>query len=1141
MMGKRLAALVILIFLGFGLLAQQSAIRCKTIPVSSQAFSLDSLVVLPSSIYLEISGEKRFDFIWNQTNETLQLKSQNLASDSVRVCYQVIPLATRQSVFINSPDLYDSAALFSSPPTSLAFGKEELFATDNIQKTGSISRGFSVGNTQNVFVNSSLNLQMEGQLNDKLNLRAVITDQNIPYQPEGNTQQVQDFDNVFIELYNENFSLTAGDIILQTQAPHFLKYYKNIQGLQAQYRSDSLWGGSGKTHATASVAKGKFASVQLEVQEGLAGPYRLRGAENERFIIVIANSERVFIDGRPLQRGFDFDYTIDYNTAEITFSNQLIITKYSRIRVDFEYAVQNYSRAIIAAGHNQTYDNWQFYTQFYQERDNRNNPLLYPLSDAEKQALADSEENQLLVAAADSIGFSSSEILYKTLDTVDASGRVVRIFQQSTGPDVAYFSVQFTEVGQGNGDYRQAMSTANGRVYEWVSPINGLSQGAYVPGRIIAAPNKKNVWVMGAKGQVGAHQQVAIELALSQQSDNLYNPDREQQGKALKLGWGFSSDTVQSRFWSVHLRSEIIEGTFKPIDRFRSIDFDRDWNLGLNESPVDEVYVQMELQARPWKGNDLVYSLSRRERGQQLQGWQHRGRLQQRVMKWLTFVEYTGLWAEQEDISSQWNRVEWRTEWLGKSVIPGYAYLIDRNQNLDKISNSYTPVANAFYFDEQIAYLKQGQSAPLQFLLEHRYRSDKLPQSGELLPSDASHTSTAQVGYQHIKRSVQLSAIYRNLKSAIDTAFQAPEESLLGRLDYNEGFWNDLVRWESTYAIGNGRELKREYIYWQVATGEGTHTWQDDNGDGQPTLDEFYEAITFDQRQYVKIFVPTDEYFTAYTLLFNQRLTFQPSRQWRTHSDIRYWLSFVSNVSVFTVDRKMSSERLSDRFNPFAQLEQEQLLSDRYLFRSSSFINQSSTRYALEFTYQQSRLQQLLADGYEWRQQTEYRTVPRVNIGSSINHRIEWTVQRIVSESDYLKGRNFQLEVNKIAPEVSWQPNATFRITGRYINQHKINRGEDGEKARFDEWQVESRWAKANGFTLQSSAKYSQIAYSGELNTAVGFQMLEALRPGDNFSWNLQWTQRLVAGLQLSVMYEGRKSPESPLIQVGRMQLTALF
>ena len=57
--------------------------------------------------------------------------------------------------------------------------KEQILSTPGISKTGNLARGISFGNTQNVFVNSALNLQLEGQLAEKIHLTAAISDQNM--------------------------------------------------------------------------------------------------------------------------------------------------------------------------------------------------------------------------------------------------------------------------------------------------------------------------------------------------------------------------------------------------------------------------------------------------------------------------------------------------------------------------------------------------------------------------------------------------------------------------------------------------------------------------------------------------------------------------------------------------------------------------------------------------------------------------------------------------------------------------------------------------------------------------------------------------------------------------------------------------
>ena len=57
----------------------------------------------------------------------------------------------------------------------------------------------------------------------------------------------------------------------------------------------------------------------------------------------------------------------------------------------------------------------------------------------------------------------------------------------------------------------------------------------------------------------------------------------------------------------------------------------------------------------------------------------------------------------------------------------------------------------------------------------------------------------------------------------------------------------------------------------------------------------------------------------------------------------------------------------------------------------------------------------------------------------------------------------------------------------------------------------------------------------------MGYELLNALKPGDNLTWSFNVQQKLMNGLQLNAIYEGRKSGDISVIHTGRMQVTALF
>ena len=102
---------------------------------------------------------------------------------------------------------------------------------DGLNTSGSISRGLTIGSNQDAVVNSALDLQIAGKLSDKVTLRASITDSNIPIQENGYTQELNEFDCVFIELFTDNWSIKAGDVNLFTNNTYFGNFMKKVSGI----------------------------------------------------------------------------------------------------------------------------------------------------------------------------------------------------------------------------------------------------------------------------------------------------------------------------------------------------------------------------------------------------------------------------------------------------------------------------------------------------------------------------------------------------------------------------------------------------------------------------------------------------------------------------------------------------------------------------------------------------------------------------------------------------------------------------------------------------------------------------------------------------------------------------------------------
>jgi hypothetical protein len=144
--------------------------------------------------------------------------------------------------------------------------------------------------------------------------------------------------------------------------------------------------------------------------------------------------------------------------------------------------------------------------------------------------------------------------------------------------------------------------------------------------------------------------------------------------------------------------------------------------------------------------------------------------------------------------------------------------------------------------------------------------------------------------------------------------------------------------------------------------------------------------------------------------------------------------------------------------------------------------------------------------------------------------------------ADYTSGRNYALNYKLIKPSLIYQPNTVFRITldGRYVV--KNNAAEfGGETADVKELGTTLKYNQTEKGSFQSEIKMVTIQYNGIQNSALGFEMLEALKPGINYTWNIGYQRSISKNLQISIQYNGRKSEGNKTIHSGGMEVRALF
>lgn len=1115
----------------------QSNLNCIKVSGEATSIKLDSLPVDSSSI--RINPPAGYKILNNQ----IVLENADMDQEYT-ICYRTLSPLLKNALKNRDISIYEEGQKVSDiNPFITETEKPTVFNTPILYKSGTLSRGITIGNRQSLFVNSSLNLQLDGKLADDLFINAAITDQNVPYQPEGNTQQIRDFDNVYIRLYNDNINVRAGDLVLENpDRNNFLKYYKNLQGLQVGYKNNlGKW--ISETTVSGAFSKGKFASTQVEPIEGVSGPYKLRGAQNERFIIVIANSEKVFIDGERVERGFDRDYTIDYNLGEITFNPNIVITRFTRIRVDFEYAEQNYSRSNLFASQTLSTDKVTLYGEFYREKDNPDNSFGFDLGtdDLNNLNLIGDNLDAAFISGVDTTTYDPDRIQYTIRDTV-INGQSFNFYERVTENTQPLFSIVFSEVPAGLGSYIRISSTSNGSEYQWVGPGNGN----FEPVAPISTPNLRQMSIVGGSVKITTHESIFQEMAFSNHDQNLLSDrdDNDNIGMAWKGGIssaGRSLPGFEDYVFGLKINYEYDQSAFRPIDRFRYIEFDRDWNYlsPFDSIPATESIFHGELEIKKNTQNSVNYQIDHRTRGDQLTGIQQKLDIE----KDFGFLHYSGnhflMQTDQLYRDANWYR-SFSDLSIGFNKLKiGAFYNLDQNSiffnETDSIINS------AMYFQESGVYLKDGDSTDFQFEVKGGLRSDKLPSQGELL--DFTETEYVQLSLatpSSSKQQVRVSANFREIQDQ----FQEDESRRIvqGSIIADNSIWKGFITSNLNYGTSNARELRREYVFTRVGSGQGTHTWRDENSDGIQDLNEFYEAINPDERNFIKLFVPTDEYIEAYQTQYNHSLNISSPRSLEYHG-IWKWVSKVSLLTNWNINRKTTSTAVSKRLNPFISLTRDDLLFEQSIKRYNLFYNRSGRGIGLELGISDRSSKQLNQNGFEALSDVKQSVVFRWNFNRTYQFILKGTRGNRDNASDFLNSRNFLIKYSSYEPGFTWQPNQNIRLGldyGYKNNENQFNE-ESNEFSSINEFGGNITWSNPQKGSFTSEFTYLMIDFEGDENTYLGYTLLEGLRPGNNMRFSANWQQYLNNGLQLTIQYFGRKSENQEMIHSGTMQLTAFF
>jgi len=1118
---------LLLVLVGFSIQSQTISkdFRSKIIEVTKDSIQLDSFAINSQRFKVFDISKKRISSAAFKVDFSKALliinskKYQTITVEYFRLPDFITKLYTPFDEKLILKNEANNGVLYSLTTNKKAV---EVNLFEGLQTRGFISRGITSGNNQNAVTNAALDLEISGKLSKDVTLRANIFDTNIPVQENGYSQNITDFDRIFIEMFSKNWRVKAGDISLQNNKSYFLPFKKQVSGLEVEATiSDHL-----KVAASGAVVRGKFNTFTFTAAEGNQGPYKIYGTNNEASILMIEGSESVYVNGAKIKRGENEDYTINYNLSEISFNTTFPITNDMRMRVEFQFSNRNYTRFITYDEVSYESDKFNISGYFYSENDAKNQPLQQSLSIEQKQILANAGNNSDAMVSESAFldAFNENRIQYKKV-----TNGAVENFEFSTTETDELYNVTFTNVGANNGDYTLDRTIAIGNIFVFT----GVNQGDYQPIVKLVAPTKTQIFVVKSDYNPTEKTQINSEIAISNNDANLFSnlDDTENKAIAAKVDW---QQVLIDKKWQLksNINYEFVQNNFKTIQRWESVEFNRDWNILTNNAT--KKYFQSELSLQNKTDDFVLYRFNNLNYTNVFNGVKHEIKSRLKVENTSFFVNGSLLENTSTLEDNSFFRAKAKAEhslkksWLGT--------FINFETNSRKDINTQDFVNTSHRFKEYEGYVGLGDSTKIFAKIGFNYRNNDSIKSNQF--AEINNRKTFYIKSKLVKNKNTNLSVFANYRITKNN-FSEDEKALNSRIVFNQKMFTNFINLSTIYETSSGNVARQDYIYIRTEPGLGFYTWIDYNNDGIQNFNEFEIAQFQDQANYLRLPKPNLSYLATQRAKWKQSLTINP-RNWSSKTGTKKLISYFYNQSFLSVENEQERTGNSFQLNPF-NFDENSLIGLNLSFRNSLYFNKDLQNNSMTFTYGDSKIKQQYFIG------SQENKIKVHQIDYAHKFATFWLIDLMgksaknTLETENFINRNYEIDTKEIQPKISFLYHKNNRFSVFYHYKNKQNRLGNFEVLQQQKIGVDYFYISKKKNQISANVNVFLNDFTGSSNTPVAYQMLEGLQAGKNYTWSLLFNQKLNSFLNLNLNYLGRKSENSKTIHTGNVQLKAIF
>ncbi|WP_228702809.1 hypothetical protein [Salisaeta longa] len=1083
-------------------------------------------------------------------------------ADTLVAVYRTYPFPLAQR-YRRGPRDTTATARRGAPNATRADAPADPFAGLAIQSSGSITRGVVAGTNRDANLASGLRMQLQGNVTKDVSVRAVLTDANTPLQPAGTTQRLRDFDRVFMEVNAPPGTMQLGDIDARFSTSRFAQFARRLQGakVESQAVGPAVGLAEGSATVVGAVSRGQFRTQTVDLRDGVQGPYRLRGANGERFIIVVAGSETVYLDGERLTRGRTNDYTIDYAAAELTFTANRLITDDRRLTVTFQYRTSAFDRTLVGAQTQAAF--WttaqgaprvRLGATVLREADGQNFGAAFDLSAADSTRLRQAGDAQAFRQTAEQVPFDPEAPYIQYARRVTAAGDTIfSVLETAPPPGAPVYRVDFTFVGAGNGAYVPGTRAANGLAYTYEGP----GEGRYAPVAPIPAPQEQRI--VDLHGTLTPVRGVTLvgEWAQSYNDLNRFSArdaanDRAQAYRAglrldsLNVGWGRLGATFSRE------RRGASFVTFEPT---RAIEFNRRWNLDRSGTALpdalraagDEVLTEAQVRWQPaavvsvesgWGQFQIGDAFTARRQTGALRAGHSGPTLGYRVSRVASTnraTDRSGTWLKQHGTlryplgdAQLTPRLAISHERRMQRTLSGR--LTDGSFVFVEVQPGVGLTAGAWRVTGSVAY-RQTDEAAADTL--RAASTSWTVQSGVAFDPAGALRTRAQVGY----RSRRIRDYFRINRGRAGT------ESLLLQLEATAAPLDRGLEWSFFYEGRTERTPTQQEVYLRTGPDLGQYVWTDLNGDGLQQTDEFIPETTPNEGEYVQSFIPSDELTPVVSVDARTTLRWEPRRWWDTAT--AWWKQGLSHLSTRTVVEVAEENAQADiasiyllnlsRFRtPGATL------SGRLRLQQTAALFRDEVAYGVEGTFSQVRTLRDRAANTQRSFLNSWSVEGYWRFADAWTARLRgvWALDR--QRSSAFDSRSFAIQTRQAEPTLTYRPHPSVALTAQGILAQKTDRL-GNRSAQLVRVPLVVEWARAGAFRWTARAEVSNVRLTGAARGLAQFELTDGRGPGTSYLWRVQGQLSLSQTLSATIAYDGRAPSNAPTIHTARVQLTASF